>query len=107
MRAAMDADEQRAEISPGGRPAADDDLVAGAALGLTPAIAAAGDISRVATLRDDAFEREAAGGFQHGLAASLEMLDIAQGDAIGRLVQQRLQSLLAGQQRLLAPILAL
>ena len=106
LRTTMDADEQRAEFAGRGRPAADDDLMAGAAFRLGPAIAAAGDIGRIAALRNDALQGQATGGFQHRIAACLEMLDIAQGDTIGRVPQQRLKPLLARKERLLAPILA-
>ena len=96
MIAAMDADQQRAEFAVGGFPAADHDLVAGAAFGLGPALGAAGAIGRVELLGDDAFERQLAGRLQDGVAAGLEMLDIADqlALALARL-QQFLQPLLA------------
>ena len=45
---------------------------------------AAGAIGRIEPLRDDAFERQAAGGSQHGVAAGLEMLDEANRRALRR-----------------------
>ena len=77
MVAAMDARHQRAEFPVGGLPAADHDLMPGPALGLGPAFRAAGAIGRVELLGDDAFERQFAGRLQDGIAAGLEMLDIA------------------------------
>ncbi len=50
-------------------PAADHHLVAAAALGLGPAVRAAGGVGRVQALGDDALQREVAGRLQHGLAA--------------------------------------
>ena len=77
MIAAIDAGHQRAEFAVGGLPAAEHDLVPGAAFGLGPALRAAGAIGRIELLGDDAFQRQLAGRFQHGIAAALEMLDIA------------------------------
>ena len=53
---AVHAGKQRSQGSVAHRPAADHDLVAGAALGLEPAVPAAGAIWRVEPLRDDALQ---------------------------------------------------
>ena len=76
MVAAIDAGHQRAEFSVGGLPAAEHDLLPAADLGLGPAFGAAGAIGRVELLGDDALELQLFGGFQHGIAAFLEMLDV-------------------------------
>ena len=98
--AAMDAGEQRAQAAAFAGPAADHHLVAGAALGLGPAITAAGLVGRVQLLGDDALEVHAAGRLQHRIAAGLEMIDVAQARMLAlHTVEQRLQPRLALRKR--------
>ncbi|MHC2538448.1 hypothetical protein ACVJMY_008017 [Bradyrhizobium diazoefficiens] len=56
---------------------ADHDLMAGPAFGLGPALRPSRPVRRVQLLRHHAFKLELAGRLQHGVAAALEMLDIA------------------------------
>ena len=108
MIAAIDAGHQRAEFAVGGLPAAEHDLMSRAALCLGPALGAAGAIGRIELLGDDAFEREFAGRFQHGIAAALKMLDVADLLVLAfPRVQQFLQPPLALDQRQRAKILAI
>ena len=105
MSVARHAGHQRAELAGGGFPAADHDLMAGAALRLGPGVDAPGTVGRVALLGDDAFERQLAGGFQHRVAAGFEMLDIADHAFAVPAVQQRFQPFLAFKKRQAAQIL--
>ena len=69
-------------------------------LALVQVSASAGAIGRVGLLRDDPLERQLAGGEQDGIAAGLEMLDVAQsGPRRSARRQQRLQPFLALGQR--------
>ena len=97
MPPAMNAHEQGAQMALVARPAADHHLVARAAFGLGPAVAAARPVGRVELLRDDSFQGHAAGRFQHRVAAGLEMLDEADQLPLGlaELLQHRLQPRLA------------
>ena len=76
---AIEAGDERAEGVAGGGPAADDDFLAPAALGLHPGVAAARLVGRVHLLGDDTFQVHPASRRQHRLAGGLEVLDVAQG----------------------------
>ena len=77
MIAAMDPGHQRAEFAARGLPASEHHLLPGTAFGLGPALRAAGTIVRAELLGDDALQRQLARRFQNGVAAALEMFDIA------------------------------
>jgi hypothetical protein len=94
-------------VRPG--PAADDHLLAAADLHLDPAVVAARDVRAVELLGDDALQVHIPGRGQHGFAAYLKVVDVAQaGGARRRLVLQHVLqprlSLLQGQR---AQVLAL
>ncbi len=108
LAALVDAHQQGAELARLARPAADHHLVAGAALGLQPALAAARAGGGVEPLRHDPFERHAAGRLQDRIAGDLEVVDVA--DPLGRLrrgVEQGLQPRLALAERQVAEVRAL
>ena len=97
MTAAIDTRHQRAEFAVGGFPAAQHDLMAGAAFCLGPVLGTAGLIGRTEFLGDDAFQRQLACRFQDGIAARLKVLDIADQSAfaLGARLQQFFQLRLA------------
>jgi hypothetical protein len=101
----VDADQQRSELARLAGPAADHHLVAGAAFGLLPALAAIGAVGRVEALRHDPLQRHAAGRLQDRLAGHLEMVDVADAPpffgwgGLRRGVEQGLQPRLALAQR--------
>src|SRR5215472_3199264 len=105
---AMDADLQRAQTSGFTlEPAADDDLMPGAAFDLVPAVVASRLIGGIQVFGDDPFERHAPGGFEDGGTVRLEMLDIAQELALvlAQRLEQRMKPRLALAERQVAQIL--
>ena len=105
--AAVDADEQRAQVVGAAAPAADHHLLAAAALGLVPALGAPGLVRRAGALGDDAFEIEIAGRLEHRIAGLGEVLDILDVAGMRSLAAQQLpEPLLALGQRQLPQILA-
>ncbi len=91
----LHAGDQRAQgVRPVAGPAGHDHLLAAAALGLGPAVRAAGGVGCVQPLGDHAFQVQAAGRLQHRVAPAVEVLHIADARG-GRGVQHRLQPFLA------------
>ena len=78
----------------------------GAAFRFRPGLGAAGDVGRVGALRDDAFERQAAGRAQDRLAAGLEVFDEAKAVIRAGVGEKLLQPRLSLAQRQGAKILA-
>ena len=106
--AAIYAGHQRTELVAVAVPSADDHLVTRSALGLGPGIGSPRSVAGCGLLRNHAFQRHPAGGLQHSVAATLEMLDVAN---FGRvlpvyLLDQSLQGLLAVNKALLSQVFA-
>jgi hypothetical protein len=101
----MIADDDRAERPHRGfrrRIADDDKLLPLTAFGLDPIASATTAVWRIDTLRNDAFEAEAADMAQHGRTSLDEVLAVA--DRAVRPFEQMFQLLLAGEQRIAAQI---
>ncbi len=102
----MTPTKEGAEFAVGRRIGADDHFMPGATFGFRPGLGAAGDVGRVGALRDDAFERQAAGRAQDRLAAGLEMFDEAKAVILAGVGEKLLQPRLSLAQRQGAKILA-
>lgn len=70
MLAAIDADQQRAELAIRLLITADHHFMARPAFRSRPSVGLAGSVRRIRLLGDDAFQRQLAGGPQHDVAAA-------------------------------------